>query len=391
MYVSRHRQLMPAVVIALALGTVCLADTPAERVGILWDRAIRQVDAGKLDDALASAGKAVQIAPGDSEAFRLMGWVFEQRHECLGAEACYRKALELAPGRALLHVARGRMLDQPGGSKEAVVEYRKALNLNPDDAEACQSLAAELAAQGQVDQAVAAARAAVRLAPEAATSRAALGDSLRQVGNADEAVAELRKALQLDQARIAEDHNDLGLALLEDGSVEEAIAELKEAVRLAGDPDTEAWFRNNLACAYTLAAQWPEALDECGRARQVEPDQPWIEDTYGEALLLSGDSKRAEVVFRAALRLEPAGPETSAGLALCLAQEGQRPEAARLLTGIGADLGKPYAPIEVLYFAGKAYVALGEPARARELFARAVQHWPKHPWAADMRTYLRGS
>jgi len=45
--------------------------------------------------------------------------------------------------------------------------------------------------------------------------------------------------------------------------------------------------------------------------------------------------------------------------------------------------------MNLLYFAGRAYLELGEAEQAAGLFRRALARWPQHPWAEQMRALLR--
>ena len=90
MVITRRAVALWVVLGALMLASPCFALTPQERVDILWHRAQDQLEVGKLDDALASANKALRIAPNYYRAWWLLGWVRAQRGQHADAEAAYR-------------------------------------------------------------------------------------------------------------------------------------------------------------------------------------------------------------------------------------------------------------------------------------------------------------
>ena len=111
---------------ALLLASPCFALTPEERVDILWQRAEDQLEVGKLDDALASGKKGVQIAPNYYRAWWLLGSVHMQRGEYADAEAAYRAAIKLNPASRDLHYNLGNALADQGNLDDAIAQYLQA-------------------------------------------------------------------------------------------------------------------------------------------------------------------------------------------------------------------------------------------------------------------------
>ena len=131
---------------ALILASPCFALTPQERVDILWQRAQDQLEVGKLDDALASANKAVRIAPNYYRACWLLGWVRAARGEHADAEPAYRAAIKLNPDSRELHYHLGNALAAQGNLSDAITQYLQAHAVEPlltalgnDDADICAS------------------------------------------------------------------------------------------------------------------------------------------------------------------------------------------------------------------------------------------------------------
>jgi len=156
-------------------------------------------------------------------------------------------------------VRAGNEFYKHGETDNAIEEYRNALALNPNNVEAHQKL----------------------------------GFLLYNVKVKDkEGMAHLSKAIQLDPGN-PRAHHDLGMALLHQRRFDEAIGHLSTALQLR-----------------------PQGLDE-----QYNPVN--MHYYLGQAFLLKGDSKEAQVVLSKAVSLDPNHVQARYRLALALADQGK--------------------------------------------------------------------
>jgi Flp pilus assembly protein TadD len=346
-----------AVLLAWLATGAAQALTVEERVAILWDRADRQIDAGKPEDAIASGRKAVRIAPNSADAWSLLAYAycFDGSTPLERTETTARHALKLDPGCAKAHHTLGLVLrsrpDTP--AETAVAEFREA----------------------------------IRLDPNLSRAHSMLGSLLAGLGQSEEAIAEMRESVRLEPSNPNWRIN-LSWALAENGQVEEAFEQSDETLSLPQTEWLEAVVHNNVACFYAWSGQKARALQEARKALDLQPDSPDINDTLGAIVLLFGDPKEAEGYLRKAAAAGAPLTGSHEALAYCLALQGRDQEARAELSKVSRELVEQGVVIDALYFAGRAYDSLGEPRIAKRIFRRAVERWPEHPWSNEMREYL---
>ncbi len=95
---------------------------------------------GRLEQAVASYTKALQIKPDFAEAHNNLGAALNDLGKPEEAVASYNKALQIKPDYAEAHNNLGNALNHLGKLEEAVANYNKALQIKPDHAEAHSNL-----------------------------------------------------------------------------------------------------------------------------------------------------------------------------------------------------------------------------------------------------------
>lgn len=94
----------------------------------------------KLDEAVSSFRRAIEIKPDFSMAHNNLGTALKDLGHIDAAVASLRRAVEIAPGYAEAHYNLGNALRAMGQFDEAVASYRRALAINPDIREAHSNL-----------------------------------------------------------------------------------------------------------------------------------------------------------------------------------------------------------------------------------------------------------
>ncbi len=280
-----------------------------------------------LGASLASAQTLVSLRPNDSEAQRVLGWVYVQRKEYDKALAAYQEAIRLDPNNASAYMDLGELLWKMGRTDEAKEVHARALPLRqkqakerPEDKASAQyDLGYSYYWLGQYDAAIAAFKEAVRLAPNNPYYHEMLGKAYYWQGKPanggpstrlNEAIAEYQKALALDP-KSAWMHSVLASAYTEAGRQEEALKELEEAVRL--DPcDAEALFL--LASQYDIMGRTQEAEEAYRRLTQLNPSMALAWQYLAVAASERKDHATAVEYFQAALRADPNDPSLYYGL-----------------------------------------------------------------------------
>jgi tetratricopeptide (TPR) repeat protein len=117
-----------------------------------------QRQAGRLDEAIATFQKAVQLQPSNAELWNELGNVLFARKRFDEAQQGFRRATELDPTFALAFYNLAHSLRKSGQKSEAVTAYRSYIQLRPDDPDPYYGLGQTLKALGDGKGAVEALR-----------------------------------------------------------------------------------------------------------------------------------------------------------------------------------------------------------------------------------------
>lgn len=107
---------------------------------------------GQRELAVASARRAVELEPNDSEAWTILGLCLEATDPETSL-AAWNRAIALAPGDAEPHFRIGDYHRRRGDHAEAIVAYRVALATGSQHAVLFNNLGLALQAQGELDAA----------------------------------------------------------------------------------------------------------------------------------------------------------------------------------------------------------------------------------------------
>ncbi len=223
---------------------------------------------------------------------------------------------------------------QHGNFSEAIRDYREVLKLRPGDVEAKVNLGAALAHVGQFDEAIALYRSALPLLKDKTMVQLNLALAYYKKGDFEHAREEfadlhnanpsdLRSIILLADSDLHLNKSDAALTLLEPlegqssanldfeyvlgsafihaGKRREGIARVEKVAEARSSPD-----------AYMLAGatlldlnEFPQARHDLEEALRLNPSLPGVNTLAGIARDKTGDTKEAEVAFRAALQADP--------------------------------------------------------------------------------------
>ena len=248
--------------------------------------AVRYLEVGQIDLAVAELEEAIRLAPDSAEAYYNLGTARLSQNQIENAIAAFRQAIEIRPDYAEAHNNLGGLLDSTGNPAEAALSYRLALQFEPTHAGAHYNLANALMYQGSVDEAIMHYRDALAATPNDADVHNNLGRALTTKRTWVEAVAEYRRALALNPD-LTPSLVDLAwlLATAPDDSVRDAREALVLIQRAGGQVGLEhPTVLDTLAAAYASNGQFEQAVatarTAAARARETpgfEPLAPQIE------------------------------------------------------------------------------------------------------------------
>ena len=111
-------------------------------------------DQGKLDEAIVSYRRALELKPDLAGTHHNLGGVLLKQGKLDEAVACFRRALELNPGFAETHSDLAHALMRQGKASEALAAGRRAMQLKLDTPTAHNIVGVSLAGPGMLRAAV---------------------------------------------------------------------------------------------------------------------------------------------------------------------------------------------------------------------------------------------
>lgn len=108
----------------------------AKRAIKLNNRAMKMIESGNYQEAISTLNQAVNLNPGQIEAYLNRGVAYSELNSHASAIANYDKAIELAPNNAEAYYYRGDEYLQAGNAPKALPDYNKAIQLNPNYSQA---------------------------------------------------------------------------------------------------------------------------------------------------------------------------------------------------------------------------------------------------------------
>lgn len=153
-------------------------------------------DEGKLDLALLSYKKALEIEPNYTEVICDEGLVYKQKHDLAMAMQCYNTALKIDPYLGPAYNLRADIYNLYNQPKNAIVDYQSALKINYMDYTALVGMSMSLRELQQYSTAIEYANRAISVNPKGADGYMAKAMSLAFVGRLRETVDYLNQAIQ---------------------------------------------------------------------------------------------------------------------------------------------------------------------------------------------------
>ncbi|MBI4625478.1 MAG: tetratricopeptide repeat protein [Verrucomicrobia bacterium] len=145
--------------------------------------------------AVELIGRAAAVATDNPTILANLGEAYRRLHRLDDAIASFRRALDLQPDlpKALSNL--GNALATQDRLDEAITCFRRALELEPDFANSHNNLGISLVHRGQLDEALACFQRALALKPDFAEAHNNLGCLFKERGQLDEALEQFRLAV----------------------------------------------------------------------------------------------------------------------------------------------------------------------------------------------------
>ena len=292
---------------------------------------------------IAYARLATHLAPERVAAHMLIGDTLFGRDQHDLAIAAYEAVPDGAPEAVEARIGRANALAEDGKLGEAVAALRGLVVRHPDVDDVHTALGSVLRRNERFAEAAAAYDGAVALIEEAETRHWPLfyqrGISHERAGQWEKAEADLLKALELepDQPLVL---NYVGYSWVEQGVQLDRAQEMIETA-VEQRPE-DGYIVDSLGWVKYRLGDFEAAVKHLGRAVELAPVDPVINDHFGDALWMVGRRVEAEFQWRRALSFEPE-PETAERIRRKLAVGLDAVQAAEAEAGTPGVIGRTEA------------------------------------------------
>lgn len=305
--------------------TNTLARQFPEQLQVLELLARSQSLAGETSNAVRTFEQLAKLRPNNAQILYYLGAVKWQAEDLYGAKGALSKAIELKPDLVKARVALASVELQEGRAGEALAIAKKLQQDYPDAADGYQLEGKVHRSQDRHDEAL--------TSIETAYLKQKSPAILRELAQAYVAAGRSPDAIELLEDWNTEHPEDQGaMALL--AMYYQAGGHDSEAVKayerlLQNNPDNVVVL-NNLAWLYQKQGD-VRAIETAKKAYDLDPDRPEIADTYGWALVNSGEVQQGLSILQQAYVSSPSQSEIGYHVAVGLNKAGRNDESLRVL------------------------------------------------------------
>jgi superkiller protein 3 len=336
----------------------------------IWvKRAIMFIEQDKLEKALESCIKSVNLDPNDANAWsvRAMSLIMLKRERA--SIESLNKVKELKPNDAMTYLICGSVLGNIGRYEEAFENYNKAVELKPDYAEAWYNRGLTLGNMDKYKEAFESFDKAVEFKPDYAEAWYNRGGALGNMGRHEEVFESFDKAVQI-KPELTEVWVNRGVALDKLDRYDDAIESYNKAIQIMPD-DAKAW--KNRGVALDKLGRYDDAIESYNKAIQIMPDDAKAWKNRGVALGKLGRHEEALESFDKAIQIMPDDAKAWSNRGVALRKLGRYKEALESFDK-AVQIKPDYA--EAWSNRGGALVNMGKHEEAIESYDKAIKIMP---------------
>lgn len=258
---------------------------------LIYSRVLK--DMGQTGEANRALDRAEALQPSYSRPAAERAALLRQEGRLDEARIQVKKSLRLEPGQSDAWRILGLIEDQRGDKAEALRAFQIALRLGEANAELSQRVTQLLADSGKVDEASRANAQANQGKQESARSHVSIGLAEMQRGRLGPAEDAMRKAITL-APEWPEAWDALGVVLMRSNRAAEAVKAYDRAVELAAD---NTHILTNRASAHLELKRFDAALSDTKRAIAIDPKFANAWRLYGMAQMETRNFHEAATAF----------------------------------------------------------------------------------------------
>jgi tetratricopeptide (TPR) repeat protein len=251
-----------------------VVERPKPKENPYYSQGVREFEAGKYDEAIASFDKAIQQDPNLKDAYHYRGQAYYKLDRYPNAILDYNKVLQLDPQNAEAYHHRGQAYSISGNYDQAIVDFSKAIGLKPDYAEAYSDRAQVYKKQGNEAEALKDLNNALRYDPNQAEIFFQRGLTNQSLDKHRDAIADFSQTLKLNPKH-AKAANARGLSQQEVKNLTQAVSDFTLAIQI--EPNFAEPYCNRGAI-YLSQGNLPRAKNDFDRCGKLDPGmKSWTE------------------------------------------------------------------------------------------------------------------
>lgn len=155
-------------------------------------------EAGRFDEAIAAANRAIHLQPDNPTAYVDRGSAYHSKGKYNQAISDYNRAIQLDPIRAVPYALRGYAYTHLGDYDRAIRDYDEAIRIDPLNERAYTYRGELYVLKGYFALAKSDCNKAIHLAPDFPDAYAARGSAYVGLGKDEDAIVDFNKAIRLE-------------------------------------------------------------------------------------------------------------------------------------------------------------------------------------------------
>ncbi|MCP5040296.1 MAG: tetratricopeptide repeat protein [bacterium] len=335
----------------------------------------------KIDEGLKIVEEILAETPFQPQAEFVRGKAYLAKGDPEKGIEAFRAATEGQPGWAQAHFALGSALAAEGESSMARVEIARALEVDPGMHEARRLLATIHQALSEHEYAIEQGQRYLQVRPDSNATRVLVAQSLIKLGRREAALRELNK--------VPTDQRDAGV-LFALGRVQASLGQPDQAraqllAVLETTPHNHKVLRSLLRLDRGNPTHYPKIAALIEAAVEALPEDPDITQLGGMVKFNAGDLEGAEEAFVRAAELDPNDIEAHQQLARFYSLTGRTDET--IATYERAVQTQPDSA-RLHHFLALLYEAQGDLDKAEQSYENAIKYDENHAFAKNNLAYL---
>ena len=262
---------------------------------------IAYIKKDKLEQAIVSFSKAIELDPNYANAYCNRGAVYYYKGEYEKAIIDYNEAIELNPRHVITYNNRGVAYDNKGEQEKAIGDFTRAIELKSDYADAYNNRGNAYGSKGEYDRAIIDYTDAIELKVNYTEAYNNRGNAYGNKGEYDRAIIDYTDAIELNTKFVDAYHNR-GTAYYNKNDFDRAIKDYSMAINL--EPNfADAYY--NRGTAYERKGNCDLAIEDSTKAIKLKPDFANAYHNRGIAYGKKGNYNLAIKDYTKAIELNP--------------------------------------------------------------------------------------